>query len=78
MLLRDLGDVLESGRGLSRMLLGVFGEGLGGLLGSSWEPLGLLLGPLGRVWGASWGDVGASWSGLGASWGGLVGYVAAS
>ena len=51
------------------------GERLGGLLGTSWEPLGGLCGPLGGILGASWEPPGVSWRPLGgllgASWGHL-------
>ena len=52
------GDVLGatwSGLGLSWMPLDVFGDGFGGLLGSSWS----LLGGSREALGATWGPLGA-------------------
>ena len=53
-ILRALGTFLGatlSGLRLSWMPLGAFGEGLEGLLGSSWSLLGGSRGPLGATWG---------------------------
>ena len=60
----DLWGQLWRGPGRARVPLGTSWWPLGNLLGTFWGLLGISWGPLGVSWGPSWGPLWASWAPL--------------